>query len=252
MIESTANAQLAASQADTKDLARFKREMDGLKGQLSNDANGKEKQLRKACQNFEAVFISKLWKQMRDTVQKEGYLHGKQEETYLAMFDKDFSEKMAEAGGIGLGDMIYDQLSEKLKQSSKSTLGGGVDIKPLAPQPIALGGPRNGIPLQKADQGITLEEWAGGENVNSGTAPNPSVSMSSEDIVSGLAASRQEAPAMTDVEVKARLDELARRLEAQRIKEGLFGTGGLPARQGYEASTGGDPEKIGRKLAEIG
>ena len=80
---------------------------------MAGDSADKEKQLKTACQNFEAVFISKLWQQMKSTVPKEGYLHSKQEDTYMSMFDKEFSEKMAQAGGIGLSDMIYAQLSER-------------------------------------------------------------------------------------------------------------------------------------------
>lgn len=107
MISSNIDPRLAAQQADTKDLIRFKQEMDGLKKRLSEGVDTKEQQLKKACQNFEAVFIGKLWQQMKQSVPKEGYLHSKQEDSYMGMFDKEFSEKMAQAGGIGLADVIF-------------------------------------------------------------------------------------------------------------------------------------------------
>lgn len=222
MIESTVDPRLAARQADTSDLIRFKREMDGLKQRLTGADEQKQAQLKKACQNFEAVFISKLWKQMQQSVPKEGYLHSKQEDSYMAMFDRDFAEKMAEAGGIGLADMIYDQLSEKLKEVSKTTLSGGVDIKPLAAQPLPLG-QKAPIPLRKEEEGMTLEDWGGEESVS--VSSGNRISPSSEAIVAGLTGSNPEPGKLNDLEVQARLDNLARRLESQRIRDGLAESG---------------------------
>lgn len=218
MIESTMDPRLAAQQADTKDLIRFKQQMDGLKERMASGET-KEGQLKKACQNFEAVFISKLWQQMQKSVPKEGYLHSKQEESYMGMFDRDFAEKMAQAGGIGLADMIYAQLSEKLKEVSKTTLSGGVDIRPLVPQPINLEREGTAIPLSRQPKGMTLEDWGGAEAVNvsggNGTVP------SSRDIVANLHAGKAAPREMTDLEVRARLEELARRIEAERLGDGL-------------------------------
>ncbi len=135
MIGSGIDPQLAARQADTKDLVRFKQEMDGLKDRLAGDGKDSSQKLRQACEKFEAVFISKLWKEMKSTVKKEGYLHSKQEDQYMSMFDREFAEKMSKSGGIGLADMIYDQLSEKLKETSRDALAGGVRIKPVKAEP---------------------------------------------------------------------------------------------------------------------
>jgi len=214
MIDSTMDPRLAAQKANSQDLIRFKQQMDGLKERLAGPGQTKEAQLKKACQNFEAVFIGKLWQQMRQSVPKEGYLHSKQEESYLSMFDKDFSEKMAEAGGIGLADMIYSQLGEKLKEVSKTTLSGGVQIKPLAPAPIALDKP-GGIPLDRTPRGMTLEEWGGQVAVNTSGGNAAPPAMDSGEIVSRLSGDVPTTRRMNDLEVQARLDELARRLEAQ-------------------------------------
>ncbi|WP_428560127.1 MAG: peptidoglycan DD-metalloendopeptidase family protein [Solidesulfovibrio sp. DCME] len=70
----------------------------------------KEAKLREACQGFESVFISQLFKEMRATVPKDGMLHGHYEDQYYSMFDKAMSDKMAADGGIGLADMMYRQL----------------------------------------------------------------------------------------------------------------------------------------------
>ena len=94
-------------------------------------AGGDEAALKKACQDFESIFISKLWQQMRSTVPKEGYLHSRQEEAYVSMFDQEFAVKMSQAGGIGLGDMLFNQLKATLARSTQDT------ATPAAPQDMA-------------------------------------------------------------------------------------------------------------------
>ncbi|WP_319542877.1 rod-binding protein [uncultured Pseudodesulfovibrio sp.] len=256
MISSTIDPRLAAQQADTKDLIRFKQEMDGLKKRLTEGVDTKEEQLKKACQNFEAVFIGKLWQQMKQSVPKEGYLHSKQEDSYMSMFDKEFSEKMAQAGGIGLADMIFSQLSEKLKETSKTTLSGGVDIKPLVPQPIALDGKGGGIPLRKEPLGMTLEDWGGSASVSVDGGNRIDPQTNSDAIAAGLLG-KSSSPVLNDMEVQAKLDDLARRLEADRIRDGLLGNGSRVGKPGsgeaYEMQSRDEKNGgIGRKIAKIG
>lgn len=253
MISNGIDPQLGIKQMENQELIRFKGEMDGLKKRLAGDGEGRQEQLKKACQNFEAVFIGKLWQQMKSTVPKEGYLHSKQEDNYMAMFDREFSEKMAQAGGIGLADMIYAQLSEKLKATSKTTLTGGVDIKPIAPQPIALNQGAGGIALPDKKEGITLEGW-GGKVAPDGFETSVEKSqgnsgLSSEEIASGLLSDKSAQQVMTDMDVKAKLEALTRRLESQRIREGLLGAGANGKGDGYGHANQGI---VGRKLAEIG
>jgi Rod binding domain-containing protein len=118
------------------DAARHALEMKQLRQRLTAGATD-EKKLREACQDFEAIFIHKIWKQMRKSVPKEGYLHSREEEMYLSMFDEELSRKMASAGGIGLGDILYDQLSRQLKDAGSDT---GGTIRPLDRSPGAAAG----------------------------------------------------------------------------------------------------------------
>ncbi|QJB57363.1 rod-binding protein [Pseudodesulfovibrio sp. zrk46] len=244
MISNGVDPGLLAKQAtDTRDIVRFKQEMDGLKERLSGNSGDNEKELRKACQDFEAVFISKIWQGMKSTVPKEGYLHSKQEEQYMSMFDREFAEKMSRAGGIGLADMIYDQLSQKLKQTSRDTLSGAAEIKPLADQPIELAR-RGPIPLNPTE-GMTLEDWGADEAVDT----QVSGVVSSGDNAAGVATANSSTLPMSDVDVKARIEELARRLEADRIKAGLLGTAPAAAKNAYDL----EPNmQVGQKLAKNG
>lgn len=111
-------------QAATQSSAQSAQETDRLHNvvrRLKDGSPPDDKTIRKTCQDFEAIFISKLWQQMRDTVPKEGYLHNKQEDFYLSMFDQELSRKLAGSGGIGLGDMLYKKLKEQLKHETKAT-----------------------------------------------------------------------------------------------------------------------------------
>jgi len=131
-----ANAALSSKDGDAA--IKHKLAIERLKQNLTPGKSG-EKKLRSACEGFESIFINKLWKQMRSSVPKEGYLHSKEEDIYLSMFDVEVSKKMSSAGGIGLGDLLFQQLQEQLSDAGSRTsnakhkgLGG---IKPLTANP---------------------------------------------------------------------------------------------------------------------
>jgi flagellar protein FlgJ len=69
--------------------------------------------LEKACKDFESVFISMMFKEMRKTVQKTE-LMGKTsmtEELFTGMIDDEVSKSFANRGGIGLWKMLYKQMA---------------------------------------------------------------------------------------------------------------------------------------------
>ena len=111
---------MAMREANQSDLVRRKLDMDALRKRLGDQAS-KEEKLRESCEGFEAIFLQKMWEQMRKTVPKEGYLHSKDEETYQSLFDIELCKKMASAGGIGLADMLYEQLSQQLADTGRTT-----------------------------------------------------------------------------------------------------------------------------------
>ncbi len=88
--------------------------MDGVRpvsgaGDGMTTAPGKETQadLRKAVADFEALFINQMLKTMRETVKKGDLFHGGSgEEIYTSLLDAELSKAMAQAGGIGLGDIL--------------------------------------------------------------------------------------------------------------------------------------------------
>jgi peptidoglycan hydrolase FlgJ len=77
--------------------------------------------LKKTCQEFEALFIQQLLSVMRKAVPKSDLLGGRsEEEMYYSMFDQELAVQLAEQRGIGLGDMLYEQLKGGLSADSKT------------------------------------------------------------------------------------------------------------------------------------
>ncbi|MDR0466604.1 MAG: rod-binding protein, partial [Deltaproteobacteria bacterium] len=81
----------------------------------------KEKKLRESCEGFESIFIQKMWEQMRATIPESGLLTGREEKFWQSMYDQELAKTMSGAGGIGLADMMYEQLSRTLHSASKQT-----------------------------------------------------------------------------------------------------------------------------------
>ena len=78
-----------------------------------SDADVQAKKLREACEGFEAMFLSMMYKQMRATVPESG-LFGKKSNAikiFEDMRDTELMNAAAKSGGIGLADMMYKQLS---------------------------------------------------------------------------------------------------------------------------------------------
>lgn len=133
MTTAPVDPRFAMEAANTQDLVQKKLSIDAMRKRVSGGPS-EEAKLRDACEGFESIFLQKMWEQMRKNVKKEGYLHSKDEEAYQSMFDTELAKKMASAGGIGLGDMLYEQLSQKLTHTSRATgLGPMRDPLPIEP-----------------------------------------------------------------------------------------------------------------------
>ncbi|MCL1915854.1 MAG: rod-binding protein [Desulfovibrionaceae bacterium] len=114
------------------DDVRRKLEMERLRSNLKAPQDQKAK-LREACEGFEAIFIQKIWEQMRKNVPQDGYLHSREEAMYQGMYDQEFARKMASSGGIGLADMLYDQLAQRMGDSVRTSSPGRSPASPVLP-----------------------------------------------------------------------------------------------------------------------
>lgn len=71
-----------------------------------------EAKVREACRGFETMFLSMMYRQMRATV-PDNTLFGKSnsQKIWQSMLDDSMMEEVSKAGGVGLADMIYKQLT---------------------------------------------------------------------------------------------------------------------------------------------
>jgi len=75
----------------------------------------REKKLKEACKDFEAVFTYQLLKSMRRTIQKCDLFHGGQgEEVYQSLLDMQLSKNIADLGPGSLAELLYRQLRAKI------------------------------------------------------------------------------------------------------------------------------------------
>ena len=76
-----------------------------------------EEKLKKACADFESLFIQQMWKSMRQTVMKSGLFGGeREEEIYQSLFDQELGKSLAHGDRIGLAKMMYEQVMSKAKE----------------------------------------------------------------------------------------------------------------------------------------
>ena len=78
--------------------------------------------LRKVAEDFEAVFLFQVLKQMRNTIHKEEMFHGGLgEEVFTEMMDEELAKKMAGRGVTGIAETIFRQLSRQYGISPTGT-----------------------------------------------------------------------------------------------------------------------------------
>ncbi len=245
------DASVANKKAQESELVALKQQMDKLKNVITPGPDAKKK-LRKACTDFEAVFISKLWEQMRATVPKSGMFNSQQEEMYRSMFDREFTEKMAQDGGIGLGDMLYDQLKNKIKGGGKIAGKTGAQTlqSGLANAPVTEPGTTGALPEKQEFKVSGRRNAASAQNAASATS-QPSAS---------AAELAPQPPASVSGAVMADVENLARRIEAdydrrQALAASTQGAQGhtanaRAARYGQNAGT--DAASAGSRFATTG
>ena len=126
--------QLAKMQNSSHEARERAFKMEAVKNKLTPEAD-KAKKLRESCEGFESIFIQKIWEQMRATIPESTLLKGREEKFWQGMYDQELAKTMASAGGIGLADMMYEQLSRGLSDASKSA----ANVQAGQPSPFASG-----------------------------------------------------------------------------------------------------------------
>ena len=93
--------------ADKFDMSNFEESL-----QKAFDDNDK-KRLKEVSQDFESVFMGIIYKEMRATIQKSDlFPESNATQIFESMLDDEIAKKASNAGGIGLGDMIYNHMKQ--------------------------------------------------------------------------------------------------------------------------------------------
>lgn len=67
--------------------------------------------LRKACQDFEALFVHSLFKEMRKTIPQDGLLpRGMGEDAYVEMMDWEMAQRSSRTQSLGIAEALFRQL----------------------------------------------------------------------------------------------------------------------------------------------
>lgn len=99
----------------------------------------KDRKLRKACADFEAIFISYIFQTMRKAVPEGNYM-GKMpgKDTYTMMMDHKLSEDLSRrGGGIGLQKMLYEQM-KRTPSRAPQLEAEGVEPDPAAKKTLKI------------------------------------------------------------------------------------------------------------------
>jgi peptidoglycan hydrolase FlgJ len=86
-------------------------DFSGLEG-LKKNVKAKDPQaIRAAAQQFESLFTNMMLKSMRDAKLGQGLGDSQQSDIYQDMYDQQISLKIAQGKGLGLADMLVQQLT---------------------------------------------------------------------------------------------------------------------------------------------
>jgi flagellar protein FlgJ len=82
--------------------------------------------MKKACSDFESLFVNYLFKEMRATIPENGLLDGgSAEKIYTTMLDGEVAKELSARRGIGLADILYRQMKEHESNKSLSSTSKG-------------------------------------------------------------------------------------------------------------------------------
>jgi peptidoglycan hydrolase FlgJ len=109
------NATATANASVYNDFSQF--------AKLKNDAKDKSPEtIRKVAQQFEALFLNNILKQMRSAKLADTLFDSDQSKTYHEMYDQQLAQHLAGKPGVGLADLIVKQLSPKAANLRPETL----------------------------------------------------------------------------------------------------------------------------------
>jgi peptidoglycan hydrolase FlgJ len=97
--------------------ARFENRLQAGRSTASVRQNG---ELKKAAQEFEAIFIAQMLKVMRETIEESGLTEGGfGKSIYTELFDQEVSLDLAKKGALGIADLLVKRLAAAVDLEDK-------------------------------------------------------------------------------------------------------------------------------------
>lgn len=106
----------------TESLALNPQNLDSLRWQAKQD-NGKEA-LRATAQQFESYFLQMMLRTMRQTLSQDGPFDSQETKMFSDMFDQQVAQSISQSKGLGLADMLVEQMQASLEAKQ------GIKIEP--------------------------------------------------------------------------------------------------------------------------
>ncbi|MCF6096106.1 rod-binding protein [Thermovorax subterraneus] len=79
----------------------------------SGSAEARKAELKRACEQFEAIFLKYLLKEMRKTVPNGGLFDNSLSyNIFQSLYDDALSEEISKNNGMGIAEELYKQLSK--------------------------------------------------------------------------------------------------------------------------------------------
>ena len=90
-------------------------QLENTLGTSSVTRKGDMEKLKAACDNFEAIFIKQMLDSMKKTINRSDLNKPNMgEEIFDDMLYDEYAKKMSGTAGLGIGDMMFQQLSRQL------------------------------------------------------------------------------------------------------------------------------------------
>jgi len=79
---------------------------------------GDDPKLKKACQDFETIFLHHMIKTMRSSIPEGGLIEaGAGEKVFRDMLDETWANRLSERGGVGIARMLYEDMKKHPERS---------------------------------------------------------------------------------------------------------------------------------------
>ena len=89
--------------------------LERMRGHSEFGKLNSKKDMEKVARDFESVFVNKLLESMRKGIPKSGLLDSHAMDMYQSMMDQEMAKEMAKRKGMGMGEMVYKDLSRMNK-----------------------------------------------------------------------------------------------------------------------------------------